>query len=257
MWPGPPRETLMFVIPVISDRHVGHVDRNNLRNNRQLPDGLRREPRRPRPGLVLAPLFRMARLWFWERLFLHVKPVVKRGEGASGRRALIRVAALAASLLSPWTAAAGTPALPGNLRAPADMRRQLEALLEVSPTFRRQCDLIRRTPRMRITIGYDRRRSALIDAETVFERHQYGFVIVTTTIYLPGDFIELVAHELEHVCEQIEGVKLPELAQANPDEAHEFGGRYETRRAMNAGRRAVAEFRGRPMTPALGLAGSQ
>jgi hypothetical protein len=198
----------------------------------------------------------MARLWFWERLFVHAKPVVKRREGASGRRAL-RVAALAASLLSPWTAAAATPALPANLRVPADLRRQLEALLDASPTFRRQCDLIRRTPRVRITVGYDRRRSALIDAETVFERHEYGTVVVTTTIYLPGDIIELVAHELEHVCEQIEGVKLAELAQENPDEAHEFGGRYETRRATMAGRRAVQEFRARPMTPALGLAGSQ
>jgi hypothetical protein len=250
----------MFVTPVIADPRVGPLDRNNLRTDSQLRDGHQRGLMRRLLGTVLAPSFRMARLWFWERLFVHVKPVVKRREGASGRRAL-RVAALAASLLSPWvspgTAAAGTPALPTNLRVPADLRRQLEALLDASPTFRRQCDLIRRTPRVRITVGYDRRRSALIDAETVFERHEYGSVVVTTTIYLPGDIIELVAHELEHVCEQIEGVKLEELAQQNPDEVHQFGGRYETRRAMMAGRRAVQEFRARTMTPSLGLAGSQ
>lgn len=180
-------------------------------------------------------------------------------------RLSFRAASVAAVLLSsycsffvPNTASAGTLTLPPNMRVPADLRPQLEALLEASPTFQRQCDLIRRTPRVHITIGYDRRRSAYVDAETVFERHEYGTVKVTTMLYLPGDVIELVAHELEHVCEQIEGVKLTELSRKRPAEAHEFGGRYETRRASEAGRRVAHEFRERPViAPAAAAAGSQ
>lgn len=181
----------------------------------------------------------MVRLLSWARLFVHVKPVRTRREGAAGRHAL-RAAALAIVLLAPWPAAAGSR-LPPNLRAPKDLERHLERLLDVSPTFRQQCDLIRRTPRVHITIGYSLRRSSLIDAETVLQKHAYGTIIVTTTLYLPGDLTELVVHELEHVCEQIEGVELETLAQERPDQAHQFLGRYETQRARLAGRRAVRE----------------
>jgi hypothetical protein len=165
----------------------------------------------------------------------------RRRAAAPGRRTLVLIT-LVAALVGAWPAAAGST-LPTNLRVPRDMRPLLERLLDVSPTFRQQVDLIRRTPRIRITVGYDRRRSALIDAETVIERHEYGMLIVTTTLYMPGDVTELLAHELEHVCEQIEGVRLEALAQQRPGEVHEFGGRYETNRARDAGRRAAQELR--------------
>lgn len=183
----------------------------------------------------------MASLWFLERLFVFVEPVRRRREGAAGRRALLTAALFAALLAACPAAAAAGSRLPPNLRAPKDLEQHLERLLDVSPTFRQQCDLIRRTPRVHITIGYGLRRSSLIDAETVLQKHVYGAIIVTTTIYLPGDLTELVVHELEHVCEQIEGVELETLAQQQPGEAHAFLGRYETRRARLAGRRAVRE----------------
>lgn len=144
------------------------------------------------------------------------------------------------------SAALDTRKLPPNLRVPPDLEKHLERLLEVSPTFRQQIELIRRTRRVRINISYGMRRSSLIDAETVVRKHAYGTLIVNATLYIPGNLTELVVHELEHVCEQIEGVELAALAQTRPGEVHEFLGRYETRRARLAGRRAVAELEARP-----------
>ena len=59
----------------------------------------------------------------------------------------------------------------------------------------------------------------------------------------PGLFAEHLAHELEHVLEQIDGVDLPRLASRRVAGVIDEGGSYETVRAMAVGRAAARESR--------------
>jgi hypothetical protein len=61
-------------------------------------------------------------------------------------------------------------------------------------------------------------------------------------LYLPGDVIEILAHELEHVLEQVDGLELPHLAEVRGSGVLQVGrDNYETDRAFAVGRRVSAE----------------
>ena len=59
-----------------------------------------------------------------------------------------------------------------------------------------------------------------------------------------ASLVELIAHELEHVLEQLDGVNLPQLAQSPGVSAnrHERGRSFETARAKQIGLDVAAEF---------------
>ena len=68
---------------------------------------------------------------------------------------------------------------------------------------------------MRVSVAYggmrgDRNYHAL----STVRKHEWGAMLVDTTIFVPTDLVEIIAHELEHVCEQMEGVDLPALSGA-------------------------------------------
>jgi hypothetical protein len=68
--------------------------------------------------------------------------------------------------------------------------------------------------------------------------------MVDTELFAPADMVELVAHEIEHVCEQIEGVDLRALSLRHDSGVYDMGGHYETQRAIAAGHRVSRELRG-------------
>jgi hypothetical protein len=130
--------------------------------------------------------------------------------------------------------------LPPNLRLPRDLRPVLEQTLRRSATFQRQMRTLLYTPRVRMAITYGGLRGMrLFQARSVVTRHEFGALIVDTTLFAPGDMVELVAHEIEHVCEQIEGVDLTALATRHDSGVYDVGGHFETRRAIAVGRRVA------------------
>jgi hypothetical protein len=132
--------------------------------------------------------------------------------------------------------------LPPNLRVPHDLRPLLQQALRRSPTFQRQMQTLLHTQRVRMAIAYGGPRGTnMFLARSVVTHHQWGALLVNTTLFVPADMIELVAHELEHVCEQIEGVDLRLLAGRRDSGVYDVGGHYETQRAITVGRRVAHE----------------
>ncbi|HXG68247.1 MAG TPA: hypothetical protein VNO70_24340 [Blastocatellia bacterium] len=72
-----------------------------------------------------------------------------------------------------------------------------------------------------------------------------GVCLVTMRIFLPGDYIEMLGHEFEHLLEQIEAVDLKaEAGKGGRVVYQNEDGFYETARAISAGRKVMAEYRG-------------
>jgi hypothetical protein len=88
-------------------------------------------------------------------------------------------------------------------------------------TFRRQCSRIIDTPNVLV------RRAGRLEADIYIVRQNM--------------FVELLAHELEHVIEQLEGLDLQLAARQGRGRVRE--GAYETRRAIEAGRKVAAEVK--------------
>jgi hypothetical protein len=135
--------------------------------------------------------------------------------------------------------------LPPNLRVPRDLRPMLAEALKRSPTFQRQMQTLLHAQRVRMTVSYGGLRGMrMFQAHSVVTHHEYGALIVDTTLFAPADMVALLAHEIEHVCEQIEGVDLKTLALRRDSGVYDTGGHYETQRAILAGHRVARELHG-------------
>ena len=129
----------------------------------------------------------------------------------------------------------------------ADMYRpRLNTMLRHSPTFRRQCQRIAAESwlTVHVEIGtLDLMSSAR--AVTRVTRLPSGRMLAHIVIGERNDFVELIAHEFEHVIEQLDGIDLPALATRPRSGVHEesgMRGRFETVRARQAGRKVFAEL---------------
>ncbi len=143
------------------------------------------------------------------------------------------------------TAASGPPA---NLEAGA-FQSLVDRMWQDSPTFRRQCLRLRAARTLTVVVRADLPRTD-VRATTSIQRRQGDLVRAEVVLFSLKEASELIAHEIEHVIEQLDGVVLKR------DEC----GRGVTRdgkiaescRAVEAGRRVVREVeqarRGRMMS---------
>lgn len=141
-------------------------------------------------------------------------------------------------LLSP----AGPPA---NLRAGA-FQPVVERMWRHSPTFRRQCGRIAAASGLTITIRPDllRNRSDVRAFTSVF-RERGVLTRAEITLVVLADAVELIAHEIEHVIEQLDGTD-PSRDACGGRRARWAGVEYETCRAIEAGRRVAREVQAAP-----------
>ena len=77
-----------------------------------------------------------------------------------------------------------------------------------SPTMRRQCAAIADAPHVRVVLQYAPSPSTFSRALSTINRYEAGFVRVAVEIPVTTDVAELLAHELEHTLEAIEGLDL-------------------------------------------------
>ena len=116
-----------------------------------------------------------------------------------------------------------------------------------SPTFRRQLIRLADAPGLVVTVATRRARpSSHADATTRFAR-EHGLLRRAEVVIGGADkasLVELIAHELEHVLEQLDDVNLPQLVQGPGVSAnhHQRGRSFETARAMQIGLDVAAEF---------------
>jgi hypothetical protein len=137
--------------------------------------------------------------------------------------------------------------LPNNLQVGAGLRPAIATLFAKSATFRRQCALIAAAPNVHVgmsvvtwSLGPNTRARALA------RRYESGALVVLIEIPAGSDYVELVAHELEHVTELAAGVDLRALAVDEPEKVRQRrdDGAFETARARAAGEAAAVEVYG-------------
>lgn len=164
-------------------------------------------------------------------------------------RCILIAVLFAIILIRPSTAAAENTAvrcnqLPVNILVASTYRAWIVDLVARSPTLSRQCEAIARHPGVRVALDSTRRLIGFDRARTSFFRDDAGTLQATITIPMTRDFAELLAHELEHVLEQLEGVNLRRMAQVRDSGVREVGRNvFETSRAVEAGRAAAGETR--------------
>ena len=132
--------------------------------------------------------------------------------------------------------------LPSNLTASAVFQPTVERMWRSSPTFRRQSQRLSAAPQLHVNLQLEElaRRPSSYHARTAM-RHQNG-VLVSADIRLTraGDPVELIAHEIEHVIEQLDRVDLQAHAGSGTVWKRDDGA-FETRRAIVVGKRVAGE----------------
>ena len=139
--------------------------------------------------------------------------------------------------------------IPDNLQVDAAYRPLLQWMLERSATFRRQCLRVAGNPRLTVRLyppGTSWTRGAR--ALTRFDRTADALVAEIHLSRL-NDEVELIAHEIEHVIEQLDEVDLHSLAELPGTGVHQTlstGETFETSRAAQVGLRVAREVRNNP-----------
>jgi hypothetical protein len=136
----------------------------------------------------------------------------------------------------------GVPALPCRVLAQSHLRPLLDELWALSITFRQQC---RRLSGARAVVLLQGASAAetVWNAESRIGLRADGGVTARVRVRFGRESVEVIAHELEHVIERIDGVHLALDAMRPASGTTLAGGAYETRRATEAGRRVAKEVR--------------
>jgi hypothetical protein len=144
-------------------------------------------------------------------------------------------------------------AIPTQLASPSNIvvspmyRQVVEAMLRGSPTFRRQCLRLAAEPALTVILDMNphEQRSDL-RAKTHMTRNAKGHLSAVVQIMPLQDIEELIAHEFEHIIEQLDGVDLAaraRLAQTGVTDTGRRGDMFETMRAQRMGLKVASELR--------------
>jgi hypothetical protein len=126
-------------------------------------------------------------------------------------------------------------------------RSYVESMLRLSPTFRRQCRRLANALGLTVVLRqFLMRPPERVRAQTSFWTDRDGRLFATVELRAPEDQVELIAHEIEHVIERLDGVDLRARA-ALPGTGVRLcdggGGAFETIRATRVGLAVAEEVR--------------
>jgi hypothetical protein len=132
--------------------------------------------------------------------------------------------------------------LPPNVSIARAYAEAVQGMLRSSPTFRSQCTRIARAPHLYLSVE----RSVLAprqSAVTHMVRASDGRLFANVEVNPLGDEVVLIAHEFEHVIEQLDDVDLAAMASrvGTGVRTDPQSGRFETERAIAVGRRVASE----------------
>lgn len=148
------------------------------------------------------------------------------------------LALVAPLLVARMASATCESSLPSNIDAGMLQSNVIE-LLQRSPTFQQQCRRIAAARVLRVTLRVGTVEVGAL-AQTVITRYDAGAIRAEVTLRFSEDYLLLLAHEFEHILEQVDGVDLRDEA-ASGRAWKTVSGAWETRRACNAGIRARQE----------------
>jgi len=133
-----------------------------------------------------------------------------------------------------------------NLDLAASYRSLVAELVSRSPTFRRQCARLAAAPHLTIILRNGppdgNRAGALTRIQT-----REGRVEAVVEVGLSARTAELIAHEVEHIIEQLDGIDLRSKSRLRASGVRRVWhlDAYETTRAIATGQRVVREAFGR------------
>lgn len=144
-------------------------------------------------------------------------------------------------------AADDNQAVPSNLVAPRSYQDLLASMVRRSPTFRRQCLRIAHAPDLVVQLESGRisANGSDVRAETRISRKGARVTAIIQLLRL-NDPVELIAHEIEHIIEQLDGVDLSARAAVTDSGVRLRPGHqpvFETTRAIRVGLAVAAEVR--------------
>jgi hypothetical protein len=125
-------------------------------------------------------------------------------------------------------------------------RARLESMLRLSPTFRRQC--LRIAADLTVTVRLHSTAALWMHAARAMTNFERANGRIEADVYFTGieDMPELIAHEFEHIIEQIDQIDLALLATlpgTGVYRADSEGLMFETTRATRAGLAVERELR--------------
>jgi hypothetical protein len=126
-----------------------------------------------------------------------------------------------------------------------ELRSEVDDLLRRSPTFRAQYQRIAEADSVVVSVNLDVRLcETSYRARTTFRRYQSGVIVAAVAIGPGSHRGEWIAHEFEHILEQLDGRNLPQLANSHAKGVWYSGSDViETDRAIRAGRTVGDELR--------------
>jgi hypothetical protein len=176
-------------------------------------------------------------------LLLHHRPAIAQS-GSTFEHARVSLTSV-----HHYVAAEAVPrrlAAPPNLVVGSMYRPVIESMLRESPTFRRQCMRIAGESRLTVhlAIGSMPSRSGA-RATTRMTRTAKGHLTAIIDIGPLQNTEELIAHEFEHIIEQLDGIDLAARAALPHTGVTEIGYRaatFETTRAQRVGLKVISEL---------------
>jgi hypothetical protein len=160
----------------------------------------------------------------------------------------LRLAIGAAMLATACAAshAAGLPAHPDrppatNILVAFPLEPCVATMLSRSPTFRDTYTFIARRHDVRVTMALAPGRDSHLRAVTDVRSFVGGHRVAEIRLHTTANLVELIAHEMEHVREQLEGTNLLLLSVARSSEVRRVGRSFETIRGIQTGERVAEE----------------
>ena len=142
---------------------------------------------------------------------------------------------------APTLSSAAVVVRPSNLAAASVFQPFLDSMWRSSPTFNGQCRRLVAAERLKVVLRLEEpQRRPSFSARTVLERRDGVLVAAHVFLSPTPNAVELIAHEVEHVLEQLDGVDLEAQAGSGNVWKREDGA-FETRRATEMGRRVARE----------------
>lgn len=154
--------------------------------------------------------------------------------------------AVARTTASPAVCVAST-SLPPNVRVERHLLPRVEKILERSPTFREQCRRLAAAPWVHVGVKLNPRvfDTRGYRAVSVIQRPRPNLMIALVTLEVLTDPAVWLAHELEHVLEQVDNVDLEALADRTRGVWRVGSHMFETKRAIAVGAAVAEEVRNR------------
>jgi len=141
----------------------------------------------------------------------------------------------------PVVASAAVVVRPPNLSAASVFQPVLDRMWRSSPTFNRQCRRLVAAPRLKVVLRLEElQRRPSFNGRTILGRQDGILVAAEVVLSRTPDAVELIAHEVEHILEQLDGVDLRAHVGSGLVWRRDDGA-FETRRATDVGRRVARE----------------